>query len=129
MHYSALSSCRYGIRRHGLDTVDVNGVHGHNESTCLGLAVAALQLLGASSLLPFASEQGRPLQGIDGLVHFLAILEKGLLLLDCLVLSNKSFCYFGLSKLLLTILSPPVITEHLVWAPPLMKTVVKCVNE
>ena len=44
--YSALSFCRCGIQRHGVGTVDTNGVHGHSESTCLGLAVAALQLLG-----------------------------------------------------------------------------------
>ena len=35
---------------HGLGTVDVNGVHGHSKSTCLGLAVAALQLLGGGVL-------------------------------------------------------------------------------
>ena len=31
------------------------------------------------------------MQGIDGLVHFLAVLEKGLLLLDCLTLSHERF--------------------------------------
>ena len=48
VRYSAPSFCRCGIQCHGLGTVDANGVYSHSESTCLGLALAALQLLGGA---------------------------------------------------------------------------------
>ena len=87
MHYSGFLHAGVALSVTGWTLLTRIGVHSHSESAGCGcLGVAGVRRLCLCDPL-------HPLQGIDGLVHFLAVLEKGLLLLDCLTLLHKHFCF------------------------------------